>query len=1439
MTRKRRSPSPDSPTTSNADPYFTVNAILKERRNRGRLEYFIDWADNPDTGKPYTPSWEPAENVTEAAIVAWEEEKRQRERNGNGKRNALDNGEDDTPRKKAKGPTTSPTSSDASSTGQEGRGTATVVKKGRLVLEIPAQPNFNREEYRRITLSQSPAQRGVHPPTSGGDEQEQARPEISQTTVPDSQGSPLLTSPFGGETPFLWEERLFPGQTPPWDEDNPASLARSVISHGQASRRSSTSPSLPGGRNPESILSGYSTRPSTRESLQERVETPNHLDSQAAHADSQEAHTDSQAAHAGPDIPSRQPDNSPQASELWFGIPESRQHTGQRDPHINFVRFQSQTWSGIENQDLLTQIHDVDLAFPQTQILTGGVSSGNSRLPLTGVSESISASGDPSAEGAIASGPLSFSAQVVPRTNSNRTQIRTQSPASQTQEAENDVIPDSVRKQGKETSALRVSSQSIGSGSAVHGEITSTSDTVGSVRRPLDGRASREFYASGSPTSRARSPHSPHNTRRSRKLATANMNGPAEQEVPLSAAEGPRRSPVFDRPEREPTGRSLVSESIQTHETGLGITLPSSPSLLHASSIIEAAHNLDEVAITHANPSDLWREPTPDIIPRSFDTGSAADPASTTAPAAVPLQAAQNLQPNLGMILQPHVKMEEMDMEYERLPATVAPSDLMASTDHNITHHSSADHASSVVDGLPAEDQHPYTGTSGGLLSHPLSQSEEPDEDRRHFVVTLPMLASSRVWYVTTMRENEATMKEFGRAFAGSPDATPDEALVAKMDTLFQRLLNHCDLPLMWDSVPKMDHLGMKKFVTGTNGKFLFTYEFLNGIRDLSKRVLILSQPGHVSDYLKALLSAEDLTYTVFGEAETKRNATDNLAVILATTRQDLSGIHGGDVDIVIVFDHDARSAVLPPSLNRNGIPPIVLSLLTTYSIEHIDSELAGYEVHGLERKNALNLILAGTWDLLESPDPGYPEPWEAAEIFGKFIRSPEDGIHYRPKDLPDRLFEVLNSLPLRSQETHGEDVQQGDVGSAEPASRKRRQLEDGATGIAKRPRIVDLRDSASRDRTPAVPMSDLLKSVLADHAPAPNASAELVEAPIQQLESMAAKINELEERLSAQAVARDAREERFLDLEKELKSYKKTVNTLHKRHTQAIKDRSDFDRRCKKALDAEAQAKKRLGASLADAESLKEANKLLEKKLADAQALLVDSSNPDVSALSRARIQLEDAEKQIKSTEKKLKLAQEETEYSRSAYQEASRAHSELENETKALKDQVSKLQRRADENQVKIQQIHRNNEVEIAWSKNDELKAQLRDRERELAFVKDKLKVLTEGRRETRQASVPRSPRASIISPRNGRSIRGGTADSTTTVAGAGAGNRGGRGASAAADAGGSRGTSPASNTPVGEYDGTSGGQGAGAGGPLPGMTFFNQPTGSNGGRWGHLRD
>ncbi|KAK0719622.1 hypothetical protein B0H67DRAFT_573592 [Lasiosphaeris hirsuta] len=1272
---------------------YAIRDIVGEKVIYGKLYYKIDWADNPNTGERYNPTWEPAENATEAAILDWERQKRGHEKS--------DHGDDRPVRKRRRGEP------------QDGRHWSfveTVPENTEIVLEIATRPDFDASEYIPIAPSQ----------LSQESQQEEAEANnVGQTeiVIPDSQGlTDSLPSNFGLANSLARESHYFEHAT-----GFPSSGRVTESQPGKAP--AVDSPRLLGTDPKYQIESGTSS----------------------------------------PEIPSRQiEDAHHQGSVTSQSLEQAQQQSSPggflTQPEFN-LHFSAVSSSGTAapnlSEALVSESYQGSQPTPRTVI-----------VPATDSVRSIAVSSQ-----------HDQAAQVVPALNSNPPEdhIRTQS---QGTFDEHDVIPDTVKRPTAESvppPARALSELSTRAEKPALNTIRSSGTSSGKLASP----------PSSSPVARlTQTPRTPATP------SDPNMDGFPVEETPPSTFDRLRqvRARVFGQPLSDQTSPSPAPDA--------NVVLTQETPLVSPSTVLPGTENgpttqlsLRDGSNRQTSFSGHWQDAAPSAL-RSIDTSSLVKAASGTSPSNEPLSAEDPNQTvglglsgglsDAGLGIHPsHFVTGGQSFAHEQIPATVAPSDLTTSTDHT----------SLIHDALPLAQY--------GLesrLSPPEANFDEPEEGKRtDFIVTLPMAASSRETYLRVISENKLTMIEFGQVLATSY-SNPGEPLIAKMDAIFQQLLDICDLPAWAKDIPNMGPDEMMRHATNTNSKFLFVYEFLNDLRDLNSRVLILSRPGPTFEYLEAVVAASDFTYTVLGRGPLREHDTDDIDVILATTSQDLSTIHK-PIDVVIAFDYIARSVELPPSLAYDDIDLVVLSLLVTHSLEHIDFQL-GRELEGIERKGALNLALATAKDLLRNPESGHPEPHDAASIFASFLRNPENGLNWEHQVLPDDIFDVWLSSQVEP-ESSGNVPQHPEVLNG-PTNRKRTS-DDAEEGRSKRARVLEIQQPGL-SATP-VQISELLRNTLSSHPATDKSSVQLLEVPIGQLESMATKIAELEERLVTQAGIEARIREHAKSIEAQLQSHVRTERRLQPKYYEALRDRKEAGRARKKAEDQAELTKKRLEASTLEAEALKERIKVLDSKLADANMAMAASTVPDVARLANAEKELAEAQVKIQSLEKKVASALKETEYSRSAYQNASNSYGEVSRENQDLKETINGLEKRASDNIVKIHEINASSQLQAVGRQVEEYQAIVRERDLALERARDELRHLKNGRRETRQASVPRSPRTGVMSPRPG--------------------GRGG--------ATGSRGTSPAPT-----YDNAPGGAPSA---PMPGMTYFNQPPDNR--RWTHLRD
>jgi chromosome segregation ATPase len=249
----------------------------------------------------------------------------------------------------------------------------------------------------------------------------------------------------------------------------------------------------------------------------------------------------------------------------------------------------------------------------------------------------------------------------------------------------------------------------------------------------------------------------------------------------------------------------------------------------------------------------------------------------------------------------------------------------------------------------------------------------------------------------------------------------------------------------------------------------------------------------------------------------------------------------------------------------------------------------------------------------------------------------------------------------------------------------------------------------------------------------------------------------------------------------------------IQRKYMDSLRDRGTFEAERDRAQKQAEDAKSKEDTLRTTNNKLKDEIGSLNEQLKQTREMLASSSNPDLARAGQATLALVDSEKKCEALEKRLENEKASSEYTRTAYQDASTRASELSRENGELKERVAELEKRSSTNLQRIHEINAHRQQRAQEQARRDLASQLAERERELDRAREEVKALRNGRRETRQQSVPRSPRMGVLSPRPG--IRGGQPSS--------------------------RGTSP------------------GADSGATGLQFFGNLGQTGMGRWGHLKD
>lgn len=693
--------------------------------------------------------------------------------------------------------------------------------------------------------------------------------------------------------------------------------------------------------------------------------------------------------------------------------------------------------------------------------------------------------------------------------------------------------------------------------------------------------------------------------------------------------------------------------------------------------------------------------------------------------------------------------------------------------------------SSAIPMGQPPPDQESDDGASND--NHEDDGLQEPVSSRH--IVTLPFQASLRPLYDDTLLESKREVTQFGAVFNSEVYTEPDQSLIEKIDHVFNQLHNICDYPpdAVGGTLEDLPSDQLIKYCCDSNPKFNFIYELLQGLTK-DTRVLIVARSVELLRLLHRLTEVLEVE-CVWEENPTSQFTSSAARVELCLPDK---AVNEQDFDVVVGYDYSFSSSSIAKKLDEleSTLSTLVLVLVTTHSIEHIDMHVSD-DLSPLERKNALMSGIVRSRQLVSDPDRGYPEPHEAASIFLDYLNGELDNVIWEPVPVPEDVLDVYMSSQARPQMP---EVAPGTT--PEPESRKRK-LDDPDDEDAKRMRFHPLHHE-STVQTNDAPLPDDVRALLDSIKPEEGKASShmLVKVPLTALQALAEQQSDLKRQLIM--VDTEPQYKNLISsMETRIKEYERTNKKVYATHRAALEDRIKFERDARKA---EAALQSASQTASKDADKAQKRITELEETVARLTAG-PEGSGEEETPLAKTEKLLQESQAKVQTLEKRLEYSQKDADYARNLYQDATTAAGQLRGENLEIQQQVTELQKKTEETLGSVRRMQADNATKQFMRQIRDLKTQIREREIELDCTKDELRLLKNGRRETRQVSVPRSPRMGMMSPRTGR-----------------AGTHGGGSTS--------RGTSPAP---------TSVAEGASTG--VPGMQFMGQPPPN--GRWNHLRD
>ncbi|KAK1984239.1 hypothetical protein LZ30DRAFT_586632 [Colletotrichum cereale] len=1445
---RHSSKQPKKPKEPAKEKWYIVKDILQERKCGTSIEYLVDWEDDPDTGERYRPTWTPSKDVTSKAIFDWRNKRdavyrgdhathvesseaqiigglqregasthasaadsldssqpvqppRRRKRNQS---EQLEDLEDELNQsKRRRHHSEAPSSLSSGSEVDTDAASDVLYNHSSFFVAIPSKVEHNFSEYISVSDSQGSTSLSSQPVSALEDEDGQIvlTNNLSQKTIPDSQdysafdtqdslaSSKQLTSSTGNKEGTV-TDREIP------DSQKQSSLSKSTASQApllSASDRSpffirqtplQSSPSV-SSRNyqqePSSLGYSHSTQNSPEQTRllirgdilptlpEPRQTTEGPESSQTAQSPSQGVsqyvtralhqrltrERDSfPASISDKSIPSHQVDDLTTASQA--------EHSANR----SFGGDCHQESQPARTPIFLTQpAFDFDIPCSQA--------SSSPRSAAAGSSTALSASKkETAAEQIIACSDTQDShsqntqlAQLVaPLPNISASQI-----GSSSNKAEEPVVPDTVRRKPSRNLYFNTGPTSSDSSdpefSNVRNSSQLTNESPTAHRLDEDVASEADSFQTCFEGRSLPPPISPYNSQ---------DQGHCGQFTELSR--------IMDAPSGEPL--SAIEELMRIQEAALqgtltehGLTSPTTATAHHREVGLSVTDAVDHAfSASLADPSMHINSQPPigsDWHMGEPITSSTEMPVLSSAPPGPVIEAPVDDAPrtaSMGDIFPSTLMPPEATSQ---LPITISPSDITRSIDPDEALSGLPQHDENPLEMLPEDDT-----TAGGKSTATSPDVEEPylsgpptAVDQSEYLVTVSFPANIRPLYLSTLTAYKREIEKFNLALQ-SDEGSPDQATVDSIGRLFNQLRDICDMPAPLDgpSIDALSAIDLKKHAMGTNSKFFFVGRFLERLQTSHKKVLIIVRDTNIIGYFEAVVGTGDMAYSLKGLHELESQDEHSLLIVLVHTEQplvdDLS-----DFDVVIGFDSGImQTDVLSQWAEMSGKKPMLIRLMTTCSIEHLELMMPA-ELEGLERQNALLIALFQARAFIANDEQGEMID-QFTSLFASQAIDPDPGFGWEPEPIPSSVLDFYSSTQPQTTQMPP---------TAEELTTRKRKADVGSQQVTKRLRVSDSPGRAAGD----------IDAAVHSHLN-PDPSRVHVETTQGHLDSLTTKVSELEYQLEEKTTLEVNLRKHVTNLSKRVKSHDKTINLIQERHMAALRERSQYEAQRDEAQQKESKAQEESQHWQSKAKTLEEE---LKKKNATLEEALVDAGSVATETFRERTEELEKALAKIAELEKKLESRDGELGYTRDAYQTANHANSELSRENRDLKEQVDLLQKSAVGSLAQVQNVNAGEQVKEMQRQIAETQAISKDREKELTRIEKELRALKNGRRETRQQSVPRSPRLGMMSPRTGRAA-GGSA---------------------------SRGTSP---TPHESASGT----------PVSGLQLFNTPAN---GRWGHLRD
>ncbi|KAF4632195.1 hypothetical protein G7Y89_g5928 [Cudoniella acicularis] len=604
------------------------------------------------------------------------------------------------------------------------------------------------------------------------------------------------------------------------------------------------------------------------------------------------------------------------------------------------------------------------------------------------------------------------------------------------------------------------------------------------------------------------------------------------------------------------------------------------------------------------------------------------------------------------------------------------------------------------------------------------------------YVLPLPLVSHTRDLYVQTLKN-----KKNQRLALLEDDV--DESLLSEIDAMIDELEKTCEHPDLNDddfSTQRAEPFERQaRYAENISTKCMFLSDLIGHLRNSDKHVIVACRPGRMQEILASILlhhgfALNDNQNTYYDTS--KAGMSIRLLPCQKVEDNDI-GKGGGPIDdnvtvfrpsIAIAFDslgYKSYIKSLPSYPRENPIP--LVSLVVTHSIEHLNLCLEE-NMNIAERRVTLVSCLSQIGDGVGKLSSDHASPSNAAEAVASFVVGETDGQWplLQLDEIDGIDFDVSPGASQASQTSQAE-LTNINPSDSTTQSYDLSQHADVAQSNNKRPLDVETAtssDSPKRQRLSPLPgeqaenpndshVSDTVMHTSSgekEFATAGTAES-MFKNEAQQLESSFSKrIRDLEQDIAKREVAEAELRQRNESLEARCKDLESSIREIQPKFQEALNDQG---------------------------------KETAEEELKAVRIQLSSSTVPEIAEFNKIADELR-AENTVKERlEKRILSIQNEVEFLRNQYQTTSSAAAEKSKQLERVQEELEKAQEKADENKVRIHEIYNSSEVQQHLDRIKDMTAENEELERELEKKSEEVRALMNGRRQTRGASVPRSPR------------------------------------------------------------------------------------------------